>query len=69
MPEKRDRKLARAYIRGQKDIDAFLRREAAAQSREITINRELEWHKARRLQQSSESAAEIVDGEFREVGE
>ena len=66
MTAQMDRKLAQAYIRGQKDIDAFDRREAVAQQREFAIDRELERIKAKR---PSEPPTEVLDGEFRELGE
>ncbi len=69
MTAKTDRELAWAYIKGQKSIDAFDRREAAAQLREFALDRELEWHKAKRRQQFSQSATEVVLGEFREAAE
>jgi hypothetical protein len=66
MTTKSDTELARAYIKGQKAIDAFDRREANAQLRCIAVGRELERRRAKR---SGESAPEVIDGEFREAAE
>ena len=59
------RELAWAYIKGQKAIDAFDRREGIAQSRDFAIDRELERRREKRLQQSSESVTQVTVGEFR----
>jgi hypothetical protein len=64
-----DTELAWAYIRGQKAIDAFDRREANALLRCFALGRELERRRAKRLQQFSESTTEAIVGEFREAAE
>jgi hypothetical protein len=64
-----DTRLAWAYIRGQKAIDAFDRREANAQSRCLALDRELERRREKRIQRFSEPATEVIDGEFREAAE
>jgi hypothetical protein len=61
-----DADLAWAYIKGQKAIDAFDRREASAQLRCVAVGRELERRRAKRF---GESAAEVIDGEFSEAAE
>jgi hypothetical protein len=66
MTTKSDTELAWAYIKGQKAIDAFDRREANAQLRCFAVGRELERRRAKRF---GESATEIIDGEFREAAE
>jgi hypothetical protein len=60
--------LARAYINGQKVIDGFDRRKASRQSLCIVLDRELERRRVKRSQERNESAARVIDGEFREVG-
>jgi hypothetical protein len=69
MTTKSDTELAWAYIRGQKTIDAFDRREANAQLRCFALDRELERRRERRFQRFGESATEVIDGEFREAAE
>jgi len=64
-----DAELARAYINGQRVIDAFDRREANAQLRCFALVHELERRRAKRLQQSSETATEVSGGELREAAE
>ncbi len=64
-----DAELARAYIKGQRVIDAFDRRDANAQSRCFALVHELERRKAKKLQQSSEPATEVGGGELREAAE
>jgi hypothetical protein len=64
-----DAELARAYIKGQKVIDAFDRRDANAQLRCFALVHEIERRKAKRLQQSSEPASEVSVGELREAAE
>ena len=64
-----DTKLAWAYIRGQKAIDAFDRREASKQLMCFALGRELERRRAKRLQQFSGSTTEAIVGEFREAAE
>lgn len=66
MTTKSDTELAWAYIKGQKAIDAFDRREANAQLRCVAVGRELERRRAKRF---GESAPEVIDGEFREAAE
>jgi hypothetical protein len=69
MTRKSDRDLAWAYIKGQKAIDAFDRREASAQLRCFALDRELERRREKRLQRFGERLARAVDGEFREAAE
>ena len=69
MITKTDADLARAYINGQKAIDAFERSEANALLRCFALGRELERRGAKRLQQFSESTTEAIVGEFREAAE
>jgi hypothetical protein len=69
MTTKIDAELAWAYIRGQKAIDAFDRREGNAQLRCFALGRELERRRTKRFQQFSESTAEVIVGEFREAAE
>jgi hypothetical protein len=69
MTTKTDEELAWAYIKGQKAIDAFDKREANAQLRCIALGRELERHKAKRFLPISEPATNVVDGEFSEAAE
>jgi hypothetical protein len=69
MTIKTDADLARAYINGQKAIDAFDRREASKQLMCFAIDRELERRRAKRLQEFSESSTKVIDGEFREAAE
>jgi hypothetical protein len=64
-----DAELARAYIKGQKVIDAFDIRDANAQLRCFALVHEIERRKAKRLQQSSEPASEVSAGELREAAE
>ncbi len=64
-----DAELAWAYIRGQKAIDAFDKREANAQLRCFALGRELERRRAKRFQRFSESTTEVIVGEFREAAE
>jgi hypothetical protein len=64
-----DRDLAWAYIKGQKTIDAFDRREANAQLRCFALDRELERRKEKRLRRSGEFTTEVNVGEFREAAE
>ena len=64
-----DAELARAYIKAQRVIDAFDRREANAQLRCFALVHELERRRAKRLQQASESATEVIVGEFGEAAE
>jgi putative IMPACT (imprinted ancient) family translation regulator len=64
-----DAELARAYIKGQKVIDAFDRRDANAQSRCFALVHELERRKVKRLQQASEPASEVGVGELQEAAE
>ena len=56
MTKKIDAELAWAYIKGQKALDAFERREANTQLRCVALDRELERRKAKRLQPFSETA-------------
>jgi hypothetical protein len=69
MTIKTDADLARAYINGQKEIDAFDRRDANKLLMCIAIGRELERRRAKRLQEFSESSTKVIDGEFREAAE
>jgi len=64
-----DRDLAWAYIKGQKAIDAFDRREANAQLRCFALDRELERRGEKRLQRFSKSTTEVNVGEFRVAAE
>jgi hypothetical protein len=63
-----DADLARAYINGQKAIDAFDRREANKQLMCFAVGRELERRREKRSQPLGESATELV-GEFSEAAE
>jgi hypothetical protein len=69
MTKNSDKELAWAYIRGQKAIDAFDRREANAQLRCFALDRELERREEKRLRRFSKSATEVDVGEFREAAE
>jgi hypothetical protein len=69
MTKTSDRDLAWAYIRGQKAIDAFDRREANAQLRCFALDRELERRGEKRLQRFSKSTTEVNVGEFRVAAE
>ena len=60
--------LAWAYIKGQKAIEAFDRREAIAQSRSVALDRELERRKARSAQRWA-GPATVVEGDFSEAAE
>jgi hypothetical protein len=64
-----DADLAWAYIKGQKAIDAFDRREANAQLRCFALGRELERRREKRFQRFGESATEDFVSEFREAAE
>jgi hypothetical protein len=64
-----DVELAWAYIKGQKAIDAFDRREANAQLRCFAVDRELERRMEKRLRRFGESTTEVNVGEFREAAE
>ena len=64
-----DTKLAWAYIRAQKAIDAFDRREASKQLMCFAIDRELERRREKRSQRLGESATEVSVGEFKEAAE
>ena len=63
-----DADLAGAYIKGQKAIDAFDRREANKQLMCFAVGRELERRREKRSQPPGKSAPEVV-GEFSEVAE
>jgi hypothetical protein len=67
MTKKIDTELAWAYIKGQKALDAFDRREANTQVRCIALDRELERRKAKRLQPFSETTTGA--SEFGEAAE
>jgi hypothetical protein len=69
MTMKTDADLAWAYINGQKEIDAFDRREANKQLMCIAIGRELERRRAKWLHELSEYSTKVIDGEFREAAE
>ena len=60
--------LAWAYIRGQKVIEAFDKREASAQSRSFALDREIERRKARSIQRWA-GPATLIEGEFSEAAE
>jgi hypothetical protein len=60
--------LAWAYIRGQKVIEAFDRREASAQLRSVALDRELERRKARSVQRRG-GPATVIEGDFSEAAE
>jgi hypothetical protein len=60
--------LAWAYIRGQKVIEAFDRREASAQLRSIALDRELERRKARSVKWRG-GPATVIEGDFSEAAE
>ena len=64
-----DTKLAWAYIRGQKEIDAFDRREANKQLMCFALGREFERRREKRSLQLGESATEGLVGEFKEAAE
>jgi hypothetical protein len=64
-----DANLARAYINGQKAIDAFDRREANKQLMCFAVGRELERRREKRSQLLGESATEISVGESKETTE
>jgi hypothetical protein len=53
MKTKTDAELARAYIDGQKAIDAFDRRETSKQLMCVAVGRELERRRAMRFQEST----------------
>jgi hypothetical protein len=57
--------LAWAYIRGQKVIEAFDRREGSGQLRSINLGRELERRKAMRRG----GPATVIEGDFSEAAE
>ena len=61
--------LARAYISGQKAIDAFERRVANRQLMWFALSRELERRREKRSQLLDESATEVPVGEFKEAAE
>ena len=64
-----DTKLAWAYIRGQKAIDAFDRREASKQLMCFAIDRALERRREKRSQRLGESATEVSVGKLKEAAE
>jgi hypothetical protein len=65
-----DADLARAYINGQKAIDAFDRRDANKQLMCFAVGRELERRREKRSQrQLDESATEVSVAEFKEAAE
>jgi hypothetical protein len=64
-----DADLAWAYIKGQKAIDAFDRREANKQLMCFAVGRELERRREKRSQLLGESATEVSVGEFEEAAE
>jgi hypothetical protein len=59
-----DADLAWAYIKGQKAIDAFDRREANKQLMCFAVGHELERRREKRSQLLGESATEVSVGEF-----
>jgi len=69
MTKKTDRELAWAYIKGQKAIDAFDRREGIAQKRDFAIDCELERRRDKGRQPSGKSVTGFTVGEFREAAE
>jgi hypothetical protein len=64
MTDNRIRKIAQAYLDGQKAIDAFDRRDASAQLRCHAISRELERRKEKRSLRGGGSSPDVIDAEF-----
>jgi hypothetical protein len=69
MTKEIDEKLARAYIKGQKAIDAFDRRDANKLTQLFAIDRKFEQRRAKRFQPLGEPVPEILGGEFSQAAE
>ena len=61
--------MAKAYIKGQHQIEAVDRRIAALEARKMTILREIERRNDKLAQRLEKSSADIVDAEFSEAAE
>jgi hypothetical protein len=61
--------LARAYIKGQAQIDAVDRRIASYQARRILVLREIERRNEKRSRDVEKASTDIIDAEFSEAAE
>jgi len=64
-----DSVLARAYLRGARDIDAIDKRIALAELRRSAILKEIGRRSERRAQKLAKASADIIEGEFTEAAE
>ncbi len=64
-----DSVLARAYLRGARDIDAIDKRIALAELRRNAILKEIGLRSERKAQKLAKASSDIIDGEFSEAAE
>ena len=64
-----DSVLARAYLRGARDIDAIDKRIALSELRRNAILKEIGRRSERKAQKLAKASSDIIDGEFSEAAE